>query len=60
MGKALEDPGERGIRHADTNAVLTGCCAGNTDFWLRDVGGDLLHHEGLGGVPPLIKKADNR
>ena len=24
------------------------------------MGGDLLHHEGLGGVPPLIKKADNR
>ena len=43
MGEAIVDPGGGGGICADIRVVIPGCCSGNTDFWLRDVSGDLPH-----------------
>ena len=44
----------------ETRAVIPGLRTGNPSFRIGETGGDPLHQEGLGGVPPSFIEADNR
>ena len=51
MGEVFTDPVEQGGRGADIRAIIPVHCAGNTNFGIRDVGGDPPHRNIPGGVP---------
>ena len=47
------DPWVGGGGRADLGAVILGGGTGNNNFWVRNMGTDLLYGVEFGGVPPL-------
>ena len=59
MGTPIVDPWVGGGGRADLGAGILGDGTGNNNFWIRNMGSDLLYSADSGGVPPQVGDMDH-